>query len=315
MRVWHGLGEVPRSFGPCVVTIGVLDGVHRGHRALLARARQHADDRGLPLVAVTFDPHPASVVAPGREPELLGTVADRVRLLSAAGADAVLVLAFTPELAALPAEEFVSAVLVATLRAAVITVGEDFRFGHRAAGDIGTLESMAGAGGGGGGGGYALDAVGLQSDGQERFSSTRVRALLAAGDVGAAAEILGRPYALTGAVLQGDKRGRELGFPTANLACPPGVAVPPDGVYAGWLEDAGERWPAAISVGSNPTFTGASRRVEAYALDRDDLELYGHEVTVSFVARLRDMVAFDSVDALVVQMHADVDTARELLRS
>lgn len=327
MRVWRGLDGVSRSSVPCVAAIGVFDGVHRGHRALLARARAHADAAGRPLVVVTFDPHPASVVAPGREPELLGTVADRARLLGGAGADAVLVLPFTRELSAVPAADFVATVLVERLEVLAVVVGEDFRFGHRAAGDVGTLRTL------GERYGFTVDAVGVKGDTSpdgtaERYSSTRARALAAAGDVEGAADVLGRPYALTGVVVVGDKRGRELGFPTANLACPPGLVVPPDGVYAGWLEDPPgggapvtgpraaqppQRWPAAISVGSNPTFTGVSRRVEAYALDRDDLELYGHEVSVSFVARLREMVAFDSVPALVVQMTADVDRARELL--
>jgi riboflavin kinase/FMN adenylyltransferase len=308
VRVWRGLGGVQPSYVPSVVAVGVFDGVHRGHRVLLDRARSHADAAGRPLVVLTFDPHPASVVAPGHEPELLGTVADRARELGAAGADAVLVLPFTRELAAVPAAEFVATALVDRLEAVTVVVGEDFRFGHRAAGTAETLRAL------GERHGFAVDAVPVQGDGAQRWSSTRVRELLREGRVADAAEILGRPYALTGIVVVGDKRGRELGFPTANLACPAGLVVPPDGVYAGWLCDPpGERWPAAISVGSNPTFTGVSRRVEAYALDRDDLDLYGHEVSVGFAARLRDMVAFDGIDALVAQMTTDVDDARALL--
>ena len=308
MQVWRGLGRVIRSWVPCVVAIGVFDGVHRGHQALLARARAHADAAGQRLVVVTFDPHPAAVVAPGRVPLLLGTLADRAALLGAAGADAVLVLPFTRELSAVPAAEFVATVLVECLEVSTAVVGEDFRFGHRAVGDAALLRTL------GERYGFAVDAVGIAGD-SERYSSTRARQLVTAGDVEGAAGVLGRPYGLTGVVVVGDKRGRELGFPTANLACPEGLAVPPDGVYAGRLDDpgAGGTWPAAISVGSNPTFTGVSRRVEAYALDRDDLELYGHEVTVRFTHRLRDMVAFTSVTDLVAQMDADVARARELL--
>jgi riboflavin kinase/FMN adenylyltransferase len=307
VRVWQRVGDVPPSWGPCVVAIGVFDGVHRGHVAMLARALDHARRDGRPLVVLTFDPHPAGVVRPGAAPELLGTVADRAALLRAAGADAVLVLDFTPELAAVPAAEFVRTVLVDELRVTVVVVGEGFRFGHRAAGDVATLREL------GERYGFVVDAVPLAADETDRYSSTRIRALLAAGDVAEAAELLGRPYGITGVVVEGDKRGRELGFPTANLACPPGIVVPPDGVYAGRLSDGPDRWPAAISVGSNPTFEGASRRVEAYALDRDDLELYGHEVTVSFVERLREMVAFTSIDELIVQVAADVDRSRSVL--
>ncbi len=312
MQVWRGLGEVDPAAVPCVVAIGVFDGVHRGHQALLARASGHARAAGRPLVVLTFDPHPLSVVRPGQAPQLLGTVTDRVRLLGAADADAVLVLTFTPELSAVPADEFVATVLVDALHASTVVVGQGFRFGHRAAGDVTTLGEL------GERHHFAVDAVDVVVDAIERFSSSRVRALVGAGDVAAAADVLGRPYGLTGVVVEGDKRGRELGFPTANLAIPPGLVVPPDGVYAGRLVDgaysaAEQRWPAAISVGSNPTFEGVSRRVEAYALDRTDLELYGHEVRVEFVTRLREMVAFDSVEDLIVQMTADVAASRAVL--
>jgi riboflavin kinase/FMN adenylyltransferase len=310
VQYWRDLGEVPPSFGPCVVTVGVFDGVHLGHRVVLARAVEAARRSGqaaLPVVVVTFHPHPMSVVRPDAAPDLLGTVEQRVRLLDEAGADAVLVLPFTRELSRLTPEEFVTRVLVEALHAAVVVVGSDFRFGHRAAGDVRLLRRL------GEHYGFAVDAVAEQADQIERFSSTRVRRLVLEGDVAAAARLLGRPYAVEGVVVEGDRRGRALGFPTANLACPDGIVVPADGVYAGWLVDAGARLPAAISVGSNPTFPGVRRRVEAYVLDRDDLRLYGRPVAVEFVARLRGMQRFASAEQLRTQMAADVADARRLL--
>lgn len=309
LHVWHGLRDVPPLAGS-VVAVGVFDGVHRGHAALLARGTEHARAAGVALVVLTFHPHPAAVLRPDRAPLLLCTPADRVRLLGAAGAEAVLVLPFTAALAAVEADEFVRTVLVDALRARALVIGADFRFGARAAGDVPGLTRMGAAHG------FTVDALAVQTvsgDGAERYSSSRARALLAAGDVAGAARILGRPHSLRGEVLAGDRRGRELGFPTANLACPPGLVVPADGVYAGWLSHAGSRWPAAISVGTNPTFTGVPRRVEAHVIDRDDLQLRGRPVRVAFGTRLRDMEAFDSVPALVEQMTADVRRARTLL--
>jgi riboflavin kinase/FMN adenylyltransferase len=191
----------------------------------------------------------------------------------------------------------------------VVVVGEDFHFGANATGDVPNLRAMGRLLG------FEVDAVDVQSDGVARLSSTRVRELLEEGDVAGAAEILGRAHSVTGTVISGERRGRELGFPTANLACPPDVAVPADGVYAGWLTAAdGMAMPAAISIGTNPTFAEQlSRRVEAYVIGRDDLELYDQQVTVSFVARLRGMEAFDSVDALVAQMTEDVAAAQRAL--
>jgi riboflavin kinase/FMN adenylyltransferase len=235
-----------------------------------------------------------------------------VRLLGEAGADAVLVLPFTRELSQLTPEEFVRRVLIDALHATVVVVGEDFRFGHRAAGDVTLLRQL------GERLGFTVEAVGEQADSAERYSSTRARRLLLAGEVEEAARVLGRPYAVEGVVVEGDNRGRALGFPTANLPCPDGMVVPADGVYAGWLvvsplDSAANRLPAAISVGSNPTFAGAGRRVEVYVLDRDDLQLYGQRVAVEFTARLRGMQRFASVDELRAQMAADVAAARRLL--
>jgi len=309
VHVWRNLDEVPTDLGRTAVVIGNFDGVHLGHRHVLSRARELADGRGLTLVAVTFDPHPMAVLRPEHAPTTLTSLERRVDLLVDAGADAVLVLPFDRGVAAWTPEEFVERVLVDGLHASVVVVGANFRFGNRAAGDVTTLRET--------GERLGFTAEGIALDGGPQvWSSTYVRTCLAAGDVAGAAEALGRPYAVRGVVVKGDQRGRELGYPTANVPTDTMTAAPPDGVYAGWLRrlDTGERLPAAISVGTNPTFEGERyRRVESYVLDRTDLELYGVEVEVSFVERLRGMVAFESIDALLVQMQQDVDRAREIL--
>lgn len=289
-----------------VLCIGVFDGVHRGHRALLAEGRRQADALGLPLVAVTFAPHPMAVVAAHHAPRALSTVAHRCDLLRDAGADRVDILAFDESMAALSPQEFIERELVTRLGARAVVVGEDFRFGHRAAGSVDTLCSA------GQGLGFSVTGVGLVGDG-ERWSSTRIRELLDSGDVAAAAEQLGRRYALDGIVVHGDHRGRELGYPTANLAWADDPVVPADGVYAGWLTAGSERYPAAISVGTNPQFDGHERRVESYVLDRDDLDLYDLPARVEFTERLRGQMTFDGVEGLLAQMARDVDTARSVL--
>ena len=303
MQVWRSLDEIPADFGPSVVVIGNFDGVHRGHVHVLRTAAAEAEGRH--VVAITFDPHPMAVLRPEHAPSMLTSVEDRADLLAAAGADAVFALPFSREVAAWTPEEFIDRVLVTALGAAVVVVGANFRFGARAAGDVASLRSH---------GGFEVIAVPLEG-GPQVWSSTYVRQCIAAGDVEGAAEALGRDYSVSGLVVKGDQRGRELGYPTANV--PVGdAAVPADGVYAGWLtrEDTGERFPAAISVGTNPTFAGQrERRVEAYALDRDDLELYGVPVTIAFSARIRGMVAFDGVEALIETMRGDVERTRELL--
>jgi riboflavin kinase / FMN adenylyltransferase len=313
VRVWHDTAEIDRELGPSVVTIGNFDGVHRGHRHVLAEAGRLAGRLGgLPVVAVTFDPHPMTVIRPDKAPEPLTSVEDRTALLAAAGADAVLVLSFTPELADQSAEVFAEAVVFGALHAAGVVVGENFRFGHRALGDVALLRTL--------GREHGAEIVGLPLDGagEHTWSSTYIRTCLASGDVRSAAEALGRQFSLHGRVVRGDQRGRELGYPTANVPVSSSrTAVPADGVYAGWLRrlDRPEApsWPAAISVGTNPTFDGTDRRVESYVLDRTDLELYDDLVEVVFVEHLRGMVKFDSVGALVTQMKADVDACRNLL--
>ncbi|HEY2239291.1 MAG TPA: bifunctional riboflavin kinase/FAD synthetase [Streptosporangiaceae bacterium] len=312
MHRWYGLDEVPDDWGASVVTIGVFDGVHRGHQRIVARAVElaHGD---LPVVVVTFDPHPDEVVRPGSHPPFLSTARRRAELLATLGADAVCMLPFTYEFSQLGPDEFVRMVLVDRLHAAAVVVGEDFRFGHRAAGDVPLLATL------GEKYDFSTEGVPLLADGGVTISSTYIRERLEAGDVATAAQELGRPHRVEGIVYRGHMRGRQLGFPTANLESPPHTAVPGDGIYAGWLvsldADGAEsgRWPAAISVGPNATFGEAERTVEAYALDRDDLDLYGAHVAIDFVARLRGTERFDSVDDLVTQMHHDVDKARELL--
>jgi riboflavin kinase/FMN adenylyltransferase len=307
VHVWRSLDDVTAQPPTAsVVTIGNFDGVHLGHQALLRGVVAAARARGAEAVVTTFDPHPMTVIHPISAPPRLTTPAHRLALLQEQGVDAVLVLPFTRELSLWSPAEFVSRVLVSGLHAVEVHVGENFRFGHRAAGDVTTLRELGQAHG------FAVVAVPLTGD-ITRWSSTYVRQSLAEGDVASAAAALGRPHRVEGPVVEGDKRGRQLGYPTANLDLPPGTAVPADGVYAGWLTRAdGSRLPAAISIGTNPTFGGTSRRVEAYVLDRDDLELYGEHVAVDFLARLRETVRFDGIEPLLAQMALDVEQARQL---
>ncbi len=313
MRRWYGLDEVPRDWGRSVVTIGVFDGVHRGHQKVIARAAELAADLGLPCVVITFDPHPDEVVRPGSHPPLLSSGARRPELLAELGADAVMVLPFTLELSRMGPDEFVQSVLVDRLHAARVIVGEDFRFGHRAKGDIALLREL------GEKYDFMAEGVPLVADG-DTISSTAIRERLAEGAVEDAAHLLGRPHRVEGVVVRGHQRGRALGFPTANVESLPHTAIPADGVYAGYLVCDSERypaarWPAAISVGTNPTFEGVTRTVEAYALDRDDLDLYGEHVAVDFVVRIRGMVKFSSIDDLIEEMRRDVERAREVTRA
>jgi riboflavin kinase/FMN adenylyltransferase len=312
MHRWQGLDDVPDGWGPCVVTIGVFDGVHRGHQRIVGQATEEASRLGLPVVVVTFDPHPDEVVRPGSHPPFLCTPRRRAELLAGLGVDAVWMLPFTAEFSRLSPDEFVRAVLVDRLHAARVVVGENFRFGHRAAGDVALLAEL--------GEKYDFTAEGvplLTVDGV-LISSSEIRERLAAGDVAGAARDLGRPHRVEGVVVRGQQRGRTLGFPTANLETLPHTAIPADSIYAGWLASLGAggagvgRWPAAVSVGTNPTFGDQERSVEAYALDRNDLDLYGVHVAVDFLARLRGMVRFDSAEELITQMHRDEADARRI---
>ncbi|MCX6422977.1 MAG: bifunctional riboflavin kinase/FAD synthetase [Actinobacteria bacterium] len=290
--------------GETVVAIGVFDGVHRGHQLILARARAHAAQLGLPVVAVTFDPHPMSVTRPGRNPKLLQTIDDRVAALASLGADAVNVVEFTADFAALTPEEFVDQVLVTGLNARYVVVGDNFRFGQRAAGDPLALEEF------GKSRGFDVEAVPLATEGDEPWSSTYIRGLLVAGDIARATEALGRPFRLEGTVVHGNHRGRELGFPTANVDVAPHLVLPGPGVYAAWFGYAGTRRMAAVSVGTNPQFEGAEMRVESYVLDSPGLDLYGQEVSVDFVARIRGQWVFPSVADLIARIEQDVAEVR-----
>lgn len=308
MRVWRGLQDVGADevAGRTVVTIGNFDGVHRGHQQVIAHVVTRAREIGAEAVVTTFDPHPMSVIHPDSVPLRLTSLSRRIEILEGLGVGTVLVLPFTREISLWEPDEFVRTVLVDGLNAAEVHVGESFRFGHRAAGTVDTLREA------GARHGFVVAAVPLAGD-TARWSSTYVRQCLAEGDTIAAAAALGRPHRVEGPVVEGDKRGRELGYPTANLSLDDTVAIPVDGVYAGWLVRAdGDTLPAAISIGTNPTFGGTTRRVEAYALDRDDLELYGEHVGVEFADRLRDTLTFAGVEPLVEQMGRDVDQARAL---
>lgn len=295
-----------RKPGSSVLSIGVFDGVHRGHQATLANARAAADARGAQVVVVTFDPHPLSVVRPEMAPKMLTTLAQRITLLEAQGVDAVFVLAFDEAMALRSAHSFVADLLVGHLGAVEILVGKDFRFGHDRQGDLGLLRSL------GTELGFAVTGVELAGQDGQAISSTRIRSLLAEGDVEAATWLLGRPHESWAPVVHGDGRGgAELGFPTANLDVAPFQVLPGDGVYAGWYRDT-ERsaLPAAISVGRRPTFLeGADPIVEAYILDFDG-DLYGQNAGVSFLARLRGEERFENVEALLAQMARDADSAR-----
>jgi riboflavin kinase / FMN adenylyltransferase len=313
--LWQGLADVPADWGRSVVTIGVFDGVHRGHQRIITRAVDAARGLGQPMVVITFDPHPAEVIRPGSHPFLLCTAPRRAELLAELGADVVCMMPFTPEFSQLGPEEFVRSVLVDRLHAACVVVGANFRFGHRAAGDVALLAEL------GEKYDFTAEAVPLLAGDGVKISSSLIRQKLADGDVTDAAADLGRMHRVEGVVVPGHRRGKALGFPTANLETFPHTAIPADGVYAGWLSVLGEQegqeyeealWPAAISVGTNPTFDGRERVVEAYALDRDDLELYGVHVGVDFAARLRGMERFSSAGALAEQMRHDVDQARAI---
>jgi riboflavin kinase/FMN adenylyltransferase len=317
---WSGLDAVPAGYGPSVVTIGNFDGVHRGHQAVLARLVADARQEGAHAVAITFHPHPVAVLYPERAPAQIIGLEDRLDLLAAAGLDAVLVMEFTRELASWEPDRFVREVIVEKLGAVLVVVGRDTRFGRRNSGDVNTLREL------GKDFGFRVEAIDDLGSSDEshpsgrRWSSTWARELNQAGDVATAAEVLGRLHRVVGVVVEGDHRGRGMGYPTANLSQDSRGLIPEDGVYAGWLvrparpvSDPEYRLPAAISIGTNPTFDGTQRRVEAYVLDRDDLDLYGERVAVEFVRRLRPTLRFDGVAPLLVQMAADVEQCRAVL--
>ncbi|TNC16721.1 bifunctional riboflavin kinase/FAD synthetase [Georgenia sp. 311] len=311
MQVWHGIEQIPADLTGSVVTIGNFDGVHRGHRAVLETTISHARARRLPAVALTFDPHPAQVHRPEAAPSLLTGLTDRLELLADAGIDVTLVVPYTLDFARATPEEFVRTYLLGALHAQAVVVGHDTRFGRDNSGDQHTMSAL--------GREHGFDVEVVHDVGEDRrWSSSWARQLVESGDVAAAATVLGRPHRMRGVVVRGYARGRELGYPTANLAADSVGTIPADGVYAGWLRrhgGTGERLPAAISIGTNPTFGDPVRTVEAHVIGRDDLELYDEEVVVEFVTRLRPTLRFDGVEPLIAQMGHDVQDALAVLRA
>jgi riboflavin kinase/FMN adenylyltransferase len=285
-----------------IVVIGNFDGVHKGHQQILNRAKEIAGDKK--IVALTFDPHPVSIFAPERTPTLLTILSDKIELLKIHNADQVAVIKFTKEFAAMAPEEFVNKVLVEQLKATTVIVGQNFTYGFKAGGNVQSLAQHTE---------FETIVLDLQSNAEEAISSTRIRTAITNGDVESAREMLTRPHRLDGIVVHGEKRGREIGYPTANLGNINGQTIPADGVYAGWLTVGIDRWPAAISIGTNPTFEGVrGRQVEAYALDQVGLDLYTKPATIEFGWRLRDTLKFDGLEPLLQQMAKDCAEARRL---
>ncbi|MFF1560174.1 bifunctional riboflavin kinase/FAD synthetase [Streptomyces sp. NPDC058279] len=313
MQRWRGLEDIPDDWGRSVVTIGSYDGVHRGHQLIIGRAVAKARELGVPSVVVTFSPHPSEVVRPGSHPPILATYERRAELMARLGVDALLILPFTAEFSQLSPADFIVKVLVDKLHARAVIEGPNFRFGHKAAGNVDFLRELGTTYD------YEVEVVDLvvrgEAGGGVPFSSTLARKLVAEGDMEGVAEILGRPHRVEGVVVRGAQRGRELGYPTANVETQPHTAIPADGVYAGWLTADGERMPAAISVGTNVQFDATERTVEAYAIDRFGLDLYGMHVAVDFLAYVRGMAKFESLDGLLEAIADDVKRSRVLVET
>jgi len=318
---WRGQDEIPTDWGRCVLTIGVFDGVHRGHAELIARSVKTGRSRGVPTVLMTFDPHPMEVVFPGSHPAQLTTLTRRAELAEESGVDVFLVMPFTSDFMKLTPDRYIHELLVERLHVIEVVVGENFTFGKKASGNVDLLRRA------GDRFGFAVEAMSLVAEHHQTetltFSSTYIRSCVDAGDVVAAAEALGRPHRVEGVVVRGEGRGKVLGFPTANVAPPMYSAIPADGVYAAWFTVLGrgpmmgtvipgERYQAAVSVGTNPTFSGRTRTVEAFVLDTA-ADLYGQHVAVDFIARIRGQMKFDSVGDLIAAMDADTDKARKIL--
>jgi riboflavin kinase/FMN adenylyltransferase len=301
---WRG-----EQIAGATVAIGIFDGVHQGHQAILSRAKELSNGRG--LIVLTFDPHPMQVFDPDHAPTMLVSLERRVELLKEFGVDVVVVCDFDREFAGKTPEEFVTEVLMKQLQISGVVVGQNFTYGHKAAGKVSDLIAS------GKHHGFFAEAVSLQEIAGDVVSSTRIREAVTKGEVEVAAKMLTRPHRLEGVVVHGEKRGREIGYPTANLGFSTAInTVPADGVYAGWLEIDDHRWPSAISIGTNPTFVGErSTQVEAYALDQTGLELYDNGAKIDFGWRLRDTVKFDGLVPLLEQMKNDCDQARKLTQN
>ena len=285
-----------------VVAIGIFDGVHAGHQQIIVTAKHQGD-----VTVMTFDPHPTSVFAPERTPTQLVNIKDRIELLKKAGAVAVDVVNFTKEFSQLSPDQFIEDILIGRFSAEHVVIGENFNFGYKAQGTPKYLTEV------GPKYGFGVSIVRLQEDRGSSISSSRIRNLIIDGQIERANELLTRNFYLKGPVIHGEKRGREIGYPTANIGLTPLATIPADGVYAGWLSVGENRWAAAISIGTNPTFPGVrGRQVEAYALDQVGLDLYDQEGKIEFGYRLRDTLKFDGLAPLLEQMKKDCDQAREL---
>ncbi|MEJ5919650.1 MULTISPECIES: bifunctional riboflavin kinase/FAD synthetase [unclassified Corynebacterium] len=323
MEIWHGLEHVPATLGDTVVTIGVFDGIHQGHQQLISQTVEHARERGLPAVLMTFKPHPIALFAPDRAPAALATYDRRAELAEALGIDYFLIVDFTREFASIEPAAFVSDILGKTLHAKAVFVGENFSYGAKAAGTTETMPEHGKAAG------IDINVVTLLTCEGERVSSTRVRECLADGDVAGAAQCLDRPHRIEGEVVHGQGRGgAQLGFPTANIDYSEGLAVPADGVYAAWFRvepgqhrtdidpdgdiEFGVAYPAAVSVGTNVTFGDTERTVEAFVIDRS-ANLYGLYGSIDFIQRIRGMEKFDGIEPLIERMNLDVEQTREFL--
>lgn len=308
MLSWNSPADVPADFGPSAVTIGKFDGVHAGHRAVIDQLRAVAAERGLVPTVVTFDRNPLSLLRPEICPDALVSQAQKLELLSDAGVAATLTLTFDRALSELPAEDFIRGILVDALHARVVLVGSDFRFGAKGAGNVALLEEV------GREAGFEVVVIAdVTPDGERRASSTWVRELLAEGKVDEAASLLGTLPTIRSVVVHGEQRGRTLGYPTANLSPDIEGYIPADGVYAAWLTVDGKRYPAAVSIGNNPTFEGVpEKQVEAHAIDQK-LDLYDKVAEVSFVKFIRGMRKFSGADALAEQMGVDEAKIREIL--
>ncbi|MGX5681246.1 bifunctional riboflavin kinase/FAD synthetase [Schumannella luteola] len=308
MDFWTAAAQVPADFGPSAVTVGKFDGVHAGHRAVIERLIAVADERGLVPTVVTFDRNPLSVVRPEACPDPLVSNEQKRELLANAGVAATLMVTFDDEFRSMPAEEFVSGILVGALHAQAVLVGADFRFGSRGAGDVALLRSMAAD--------FGFEVIEIDdvaSSGDRRVSSTWIRELLSAGDVRAASELLGELPSIRAEVVHGAQRGRTLGYPTANLSPAVEGFIPADGVYASWLVVDGVPYGAAVSIGNNPTFEGVpEKQVEAHAFDQS-FDLYGRTVEVRFVEFIRGMRKFSGAEELAAQMGRDEQRIREIL--
>ncbi len=285
-----------------VVAIGIFDGVHAGHQQIISAAKHHGE-----VTVITFDPHPTSVIAPERTPTQLVSLKDRSLLLKKAGANSVEVITFNKDFASLSPDQFIEDILIGRFSAEHVAVGENFNFGFKAQGTPKYLSEV------GPKYGFGVSIIKLQEDRGSTISSSRIRNLIIDGEIERANELLTRNFFLKGPVIHGEKRGREIGYPTANIGLTNLATIPADGVYAGWLSVGNFKWQAAISIGTNPTFPGVrGRQVEAYAIDQVGLDLYDQEATIEFGYRLRDTLKFDGLEPLLAQMKKDCDQARDL---